>query len=74
LITVLWAMRAHAASEDQMTAQRMITGAWPALADTCIAPIAQRLSDGKLDAWCRNGASEARADRTIFSSVSNRPV
>jgi hypothetical protein len=23
---------------------------------------------------CRNGASEARADPTIFSSVSNRPV
>jgi hypothetical protein len=55
LLAALWAMLAHAQSEDQMTAQRMITAAWPALAGACIAPIVQRLPDGQLHAWCRNG-------------------
>ena|SRR5215470_11723411 len=38
LLAALWAWLAHAASEDQTTAQRMITRAWPALS----RPLASR--------------------------------
>jgi hypothetical protein len=64
LLAALWAMLAHAASEDCGRLSRPLAS----------RPLCKRLPDGKLHAWCRNGASEATADRTIFSSLSNRPV
>jgi hypothetical protein len=55
LILIALARAQLAPTQDQMTAQRIIINDWPALTDACIAPTVQRLPDGKLHAWCRNG-------------------
>ena len=55
LVLIALARAQPAPTQDQITAQRIIIDDWPALAGACIAPTVQRLPDGKLHAWCRNG-------------------
>ncbi len=54
LVLIALARAQLAPTQDQMTAQRIIMDAWPALAGAYFAPTVQRLPDGKLHAWCRN--------------------
>jgi hypothetical protein len=55
LILIALARAQLAPTQDQVTAQRIIIREWPTLQDACTAPTVQRVPDGKLHAWCRNG-------------------
>jgi len=60
LLAALWAMLTHAASEDQMTAQRMIQGADRVSAPT--RPVVRRKA-GR--AWARSAAPRASCPREL---------